>query len=116
MKLNVKHHNLRSTHEVDSLVEDRILALQRRLRIDEANVHLECRFERSPAFGVCIHLVTPGPDVFAEGHDHTIHAAVRKAMGEIESKLDHREAKRRWRVRGNRQAPAARAPNGHARR
>ena len=112
MKLNVQHLNLRSTHELDSLVENRILALQPRLQIDEANIRLECRLESSPAFGVHIHLVTPGPDVFAEGRDHTIRAAVRKAMSEIESRLGHREAKRRQRVRGSVKAPAARARGG----
>ena len=114
MKLNLEHHNLRSTDELDSLIENRILALQPRLRIDEAHVRLECRFESSPAFGVRIHLVTPGPDVFAEGRDHTIHAAIHKVLGEIESRLDHRVAKRQQRARSNLQAPAARARNGHA--
>jgi len=114
MKLTLEHHNLRSTHELDSLIENRILALQPRLHIDQAHVRLECRSESSPAFGVCIHLVTPGPDVFAEGRDHTIHAAIHKAMGEIESRLDHREAKRQQRARNNLQAPVARARNGHS--
>jgi ribosome-associated translation inhibitor RaiA len=114
MKLNLQHHNLRSSDELDSLIENRILALQPRLRIDEAHVRLECRFESSPAYGVLIHLVMPGPDVFAEGRDHTIHAAIHKALGEIESRLDHRAAKRQQRVRSNIQAPAARAGNGHS--
>ena len=116
MRLTLQHHNLRSTHELDSLIENRILALQLRVRIDEAHVRLECRFESSPPFGVRIHLVTPGPDVFAEGRDHTIHAAIHKALGEIESRLDHREAKRQQRARSNLQAPAARARNGQSRR
>jgi ribosome-associated translation inhibitor RaiA len=114
MKLNVQHFNLRSTHEVDSLIENRILELQPRLQIDEANVWLECRFESSPAFGVRIHLVTPGPDVFAEGRDHTIHAAVRKAMSAVESRIVHRDSKRRQRAQSRRNAPAARARNGQA--
>jgi ribosome-associated translation inhibitor RaiA len=108
MKLTVQHHNVPSTHALDSLIENRILALQPRLQIDEAHIRLECRFESSPAFGVRIHLVTPGPDVFAEGRDHTIHAAIRKALREIESRLGHRAARRLHRVRGNPGAPAAR--------
>lgn len=116
MKLNVLHYNLRSAHGLDSAIESRILAMQSRLQIEEANVRLECRSESSPAFGAWIHLVTPGPDVVAEGRDHTIRAAVNKAMGEVEAKLVHREAKRLQRVRGNLQAPAARARNGRVRR
>jgi ribosome-associated translation inhibitor RaiA len=114
MKLNVQHHNLRSIHEVDALIENRILSLQPRLQIDEAHVRLECRFESSPAYGVRVHLVTPGPDVYAEGRDHTIQAAVRKVMAELESKLGWREARRQRRARSSRRAPAARARNGHA--
>jgi ribosome-associated translation inhibitor RaiA len=116
MKLNLQHHNVRSTHELDSLIENCILALQPRLQIDEANVRLECRFESSPAFGVRIHLVTPGPDVVAEGRDHTIRAAIRKAMAEIESRLNHRSAKRRQNARSNPLVRSGRARASHTRR
>ena len=80
MKLTVQHHHLRSSDDLDSLIENRILALQPRLQIDEAHVRLECRFEESPAFSVHVHLVTPGPDVFAESRDHTLRAAFAKAL------------------------------------
>ena len=65
MKLTVQHHHLRSSDELDSLIENRILALQPRLQIDEANVQLACSLEESPAFSVRVHLVTPGPDARA---------------------------------------------------
>jgi ribosome-associated translation inhibitor RaiA len=106
MKLNVQHHNLRSTHELDSLIEERILALQPRLQIDEARIRLECRWKESPAYRVAIHLVTPGPDVLAEGRDHTIRAAIAKAVAHIEDKLGDRARKPLRRLRSNLQAPA----------
>lgn len=106
MKLTVQHHHLRSTDDLDSLIEERILALQPRLQIDEANVRLECRFEESPAFSVRIHLVTPGPDVVAESRDHTIRAAVIKVMAALEEKTGRRALKRFRRIRNNLQAPA----------
>jgi ribosome-associated translation inhibitor RaiA len=106
MKLNVQHHNLRSTHELDSLIEERILALQPRLQIDEAKIRLECRWEESPAYRVAIHLVTPGPDVLAEGRDHTIRAAIAKAVADIEAKLGDRDRKPLRRLRSNLQTPA----------
>ena len=106
MKLTVQHHHLRSTDDLDSLIENRILALQSRLQIDEANVRLECRFEESPAFSVRIHLVTPGPDVFAESRDHTIRAAIEKVLAQVEAKITNRFAKRRARVRSNIQEPS----------
>lgn len=119
MKLNLQHYNLRSTHELDSHIEERIFALQPRLQIDEANVRLECRRESSPAFAVQVHLVTPGPDVFAERRDHTLRAAVEKAMQHIENKLAERAAKRRQRLDSKRQGPVGKARTGrtgHAKR
>ena len=106
MKLTVQHHNLRSSDELDSLIENRILALQPRLQIDEANVRLECHFEESPAFSVRVHLVTPGPDVVAESRDHTIRAAVNKVMAALEVKIGGRALKRFRRLRNNLQAPS----------
>ena len=105
MKLTVQHHYLRSSDELDSLIENRILALQPRLQIDEANVRLECHFEESPAFSVHIHLVTPGPDVVAESRDHTIRAAVNKAMAALEETIGTRALKRSRRIRNNLQGP-----------
>ena len=88
------------------MIENRIFALQPRLQIDEASVRLECRHEESPAFRVRIHLITPGPDVIAECRDHTIRAAIDKAMEELEARIGDRHAKRRRRVRSNLQEPA----------
>jgi len=115
MKLTVQHHNLRSSDEVDSLLEDRILELEPRLQIDEARVTLECRWQQSPAYRVAIHIVTPGPDVQAEGQDHTIHAAISKALGHLEHRLRHREQKPHQRLRSNLQMRSASRP-GRARR
>ena len=106
MKLNVQHYNLRSTHELDSLIEERILALRLRLHIDEAKIRLECWWEASPAYRVAIHLVTPGPDVLAEGRDHTIRAAIAKAVADIEAKLGDRARKPLHRLQSSLQTPA----------
>ena len=105
MKLTVQHHHLRSSDELDSLIENQILALQPRLQIDEANVRLECRCQESPAFSVRVHLVTPGPDMVAESRDHTIRAAVIKVMAALEDKIGGRALKRLRRLRNNLPAP-----------
>ena len=105
MKLTLEHHHLRSTDELDTLIEERIIALQPRLQIDEANVSLEHRRESSPAFRVHVHLVTPGPDVFAEGRYHTLRAAIEKVMAALEARIGDRIDKRHRRVRGNLQEP-----------
>ncbi len=119
MKLTLQHFSVRSTDQLDGWVENRILSLQERLQIDEANVRLECHYEVSPPFAVRVHLVTPGPDVFAETRDHTLRAAFDKVMAELQGKITGRATKRRQRLQSNRQGPADKARtgrNGHARR
>ena len=107
MKLNVQHIHIRSTDAVDTLIEDRIIALQPRLQIEEANVRLEHRREISPAFHVHVHLVTPGPDVLADGRVHTLRAAIEKLMAALEQKLTARGYKRTQRIKSNLQSRSA---------
>lgn len=105
MKITVQHFQVPCTDNLDSLVEERILALQSRVQIDEANVRLARHRETSPAFSVRIHLVTPGPDVVAEGRDHTLRAAIEKVMRGLEGRIGDRVAKRLRRERGDLQEP-----------
>lgn len=107
MKLNVQHLNLPSRDGLDRWVEDQILALGEARQIDEANVRLECQFESSPSFAVRIHLVTPGPDLFAEGHDHTLRAAFTKALTQLQESIAGRVTRRLRRFKSNTSAPAA---------
>lgn len=113
MKLTLQHFCVRSTDPLDGWVESRILSLQERLQIDEANVRLECCFQTSPPFAVRVHLVTPGPDIFAEGRDHTLRAAFGKVMAELQNKINGRELKRTQRLRGRLTAAADRSRNGN---
>lgn len=108
MKLTLQHLSIRSTDTLDSWVENHILSLQPRLQIDEANIRLEHRRERSPAYRVHVHLVTPGPDVVAEGRDHTLRAAVAKVMRALSEKIGGRSRKRLFRMKSNLSLPAAR--------
>ena len=108
MKLSVQHRDIRSTDSVDALIEEHIFSLQPRLQIDEAIVRLEHRAGSSPAFRISVHLVTPGPDVFAESDDHTVLAAVQKVMKQLRDKIADRHAKRAQKLKSNLSAPAAR--------
>jgi len=109
MKLTLQHFCVRSTDQLDGWVENGILSLQERLQIDEANVRLECCFQTSPPYAVRVHLVTPGPDVFAEGRDHTLRAAFEKVMAELQGKITGRATKRLQRLRSRLNAPAGRS-------
>ena len=116
MKLTVRHLDIRSTNVVDTLIEARILALQPRLHIEEANVQLEYNGKISPPFRVGLHLVVPGPDIIAEGRDHTIRAAIDKVMAEVKRRIAGKALRRaetrraRAPVRNGRQARGGQSP------
>lgn len=106
MKLTIQHLQVRSTDELDSRVEERLVGLEPRLRIEQAIVALSHDREGSPAFRARIHVVTPGPDLLVEAADHTLAAALTKAFNDLERSLDARDRSRAWRARSNRQNPA----------
>ncbi len=94
MKLTLQHEDVRSTDALDRLIEDHLLALSELLVIEEARVRLAYRHLESPAFSVHIHLVTPGPDVVLEQRDHTLRAAITKALAGLDRKVDERSTRR----------------------
>ena len=79
---------------------------------DSASVRLAYRRDASPAYRVNVHLVTPGPDVFAEGCDHTLRAAFGKMMTALKNKLSGRDAKRLCRLKSNLQSTPSQSRNG----
>jgi hypothetical protein len=104
MRINLQHLNLHSRDGLDRWVEEQILALGEARQIDEASVRLECRFETSPRFAVQIHLVAPGPDVYAESTDHTLRAAFSKALAQLRQNVAPRATHRLRRLKGDSQA------------
>lgn len=101
MKLNLKHVSIRSTNDLDSWVEKQILALGEARQIDEANIEMAHHADASPAYEARVHLVTPGPDVFAESTDHTLRAAFEKVMKQLREQITSRATKRLQRLKSN---------------
>jgi hypothetical protein len=101
MRLNVQHLNLPALHPLDAWVEQHIFALARARRIDEANIRLARLPNASPAYQVSVHLVTPGPDGFATTRDHTLRAAVAKAVAQLRGEITSRATKRLQRLKSN---------------
>ena len=101
MRLNVQHLNIRALDRLDAWVERQLRALGATRQIDEANVRLVRLENASPAFQVHVHLVTPGPDVFAESRDHTLRAAFAKAMTQLREQITTRATKRLQRLKSN---------------
>ncbi len=105
MILNVTQTGIQSAKRLASVVRKEILSLGPLRQIDEAKVHLSREHEASPPFRVHVHLVTPGPDVFAEARDHTLTAALSKVMRQLVSVIGSRAERRQARLRDNQQAP-----------
>jgi ribosome-associated translation inhibitor RaiA len=105
MKLTIKHHDLRSTDELDSLVEEQLLRITPRICVEEAVVALGCYRDRSPPYRAMIRIVTPGPDLEVEASDHTPVAAFRQAMNDLDQQLDRRGRNRARQGRSQRQQP-----------
>lgn len=101
MRLNVQTLNIRSLGLIDAWVDKQLRALARQRQIDEANVRFIRLPDASPAYQVHVHLVTPGPDVFAESRDHTLRAAFTKAMVQLRERITRRASKRLQRVKSN---------------
>lgn len=101
MRLNLKHFNLRPLDPLDSWVEKQIMTLAKLRQISEANIRLVRLENASPAYQVYVHLVTPGPDVFAESRDHTLRAAIGKAMVRLREEISNRTTKRMRRIKTN---------------
>ena len=94
MKLTVTHRLHEPSQSFSTLVEEQIGSLREALQIDEARVVIERRLDASPAFRMTAHLVTPGPDIFAEAVDHTLRAALQKLIAQLVARIDHRHQKR----------------------
>ena len=108
MKLCLQHQNLPTSDKLNAWVEQQVLELARTRQIDTANIRLAHLHEKSPAYQVNVHLVTPGPDVFAEGRDHTIRAAFGKVMRRLREQIVRRTRKMIQRVKTKVSAPLGR--------
>ena len=101
MRLNVQHLNIRPLYLMPAWVEQQLRALGALRAIDEANVRLVRLPDASPAYQVHVHLVTPGPDVFAATRDHTLRAAFTKAIAQLREQITSRASKRLQRLKSN---------------
>ena len=107
MRLNLQHFNIPTLNAVDSWVKKQILALGQRRQIDQANIRLARLENASPAYHVNVHLVTPGPDLFAESRDHTLRAAFTKVITQLREQITARASKGLERRKSKLSKPAA---------
>lgn len=99
MKIILKHLHHKPSASFTAMIEQHLGELGKTRQIDEARIIIERRMEASPPFRISAHLVTPGPDVFAEAVDHTLRAAFEKMIALLAADISRRHLKRAGRVR-----------------
>lgn len=94
------------------MLREQLKAIANARQIDEAHILIERRIEDSPPFRIAAHLLTPGPDLFAEAVEHTLRAALQKVVAQIEAEIARRMQKRARNLRPR--ASRSRATRLHA--
>jgi hypothetical protein len=99
MHITIKHKGVASEDRWDRMIEDGLFSLADRVRVEEARVVIERRWDGQVPFRASTHIVTPGPDITADGVDHTIQAAVLKMLRSLNEGVRQRMARRSERVK-----------------
>lgn len=101
MNIVVRYSGLNRRVPWEDLVEAQIKKLQSLASIATAWVTLEWQRGIKPAFRVLTRLEVPGPDYHAECSDHTLEAALRKAVKNLEKQIRSRQNRRAGRHKTN---------------
>ncbi len=97
MKLDFRLRGFKDNSDLHHLVASQLGRLPNIGAVSEARVVLERQRETTPAWTARAHLYVPGPDLLAEGRDHTVEAAWRKVMAALEHEVGRRRNSRRHR-------------------
>jgi hypothetical protein len=106
MRITIKHKGIASVDRWDRMIEDGLFALADRVRVEEARVVIERRWDGHVPYRASTHIVTPGPDITADGVDHTLQAAIVKMLRVLDTGVRQRLHRRVQRVKSNLTAPA----------
>ena len=116
MNIRLRRINPPAAVKTTTLLRERLLSLARIRKIEAAHLSLE-REPEATTFRVSAHLETPGPDIRAEGRDHTLHAAALRAVAQLQRLIRARNARRRERLAaraGHPRAPMHRMAGSYA--
>ena len=100
MNIIIRYSGLTKRAVWQQLVEAKVKKLQNLAAIATARVSLEWQRDVRPAFRVLTQLEVPGPDFHAEACDHTLPAALVKAIKSLEKQIRSRKLRRadRWKT------------------
>ncbi len=114
MKLFLSHSHLTHKEKIERWIENSISSLLPLVRIEEAHVSIEYNRESSPPYTAVAHLKVPGPDLRAQGIDHTVRTAFTRVMDQLRTRAVDRAGKR-LRRRGEKRVLPAYLPAGGSR-
>jgi ribosome-associated translation inhibitor RaiA len=109
MKLFLSHAPVKSADKFERWIETSISSLLPLLKIEEAHVSIEYNRESSPCYHAKAHLKVPGPDLRAQGIDHTPGTAFVRVIDQLRARAVER-AVRRLRRRGEKRVLPAYLP------
>jgi ribosome-associated translation inhibitor RaiA len=93
MKFILNHRWLRPDEKISAQLKQKISKLTGLVRIEAAEVTLEKNAASSPPYSAKVHLVIPGPDLYAEEKDHTPEATIHKVLAKLARQIRHRKQK-----------------------
>ena len=101
MRTSLRYLGLNAQAAWERLVQEHLNLLQKLTNIESAEVVLERQREYTPAFRAHVVLVVPGPDYHADAADHTLAAALRKAVENLKRQIRARQTKRQVKGKSN---------------
>jgi ribosome-associated translation inhibitor RaiA len=101
MRTSLRYLGINAQPAWKRLVREHLGRLQRLTCIESAQVVLEQRRDNNPPFRARVVLVVPGPDFHADAADHTLTAALRKAVESLDRQVRARETNRRANGKSN---------------
>lgn len=90
MKMQIQYRHHQPSDSFADLVEHELHALNACQRIDEARVLIERQPRANPPFRILLHLITSGPGLTEEAHDHTLRAAFTKLILRVRKQIGPR--------------------------
>ena len=103
MKFVLSHPNISQASKLECWIEKALHSLFPLVNIEEARIAVTFDGEASPPYRVTAHLKVPGPDLRAEGVDHTVRTAFARVFETLRERAVERAA-RRLKKRSNRRA------------
>jgi len=98
MKLDFRLRGWKSSAGLHRLVQTQLGGLQNSHDVSNAQVVLARDGRATPAWSAQVHLEVPGPDLRAEARDHTVEAAWRKVVADLNGQIGRRLERRRQRL------------------